>query len=248
MYSLKFAHLVKEKTGAEVYEFYIDIRAPGKAYEEFYDRVREEGTHLIRGKVGEVTDTAVTDEEKGKLIVVAEDSLARQRLRVPVDMVILSTGLESSEASLAAASLVRCSADRDGFIIEKHPKLAPIETAVDGVFLAGCCQGPKDIPDTVAQAQAAASMALQLISKGKVEIEGRTAWTDPDRCSGCRLCNSLCPYQAISFDEAREVSVVNEVLCKGCGTCAAACPSGAARAKHFTDEQVFSEIEGVLGL
>jgi heterodisulfide reductase subunit A len=248
MYSLKFAHLVKEKTGAEVYEFYIDIRSPGKGYEEFYDRVREEGVHLIRGKVGEVTDVATSDEERGKLIVVAEDTLAQQRLRVPVDMVILSPGLSAAEESLAVAKLLKCSTDRDGFLIEKHPKLAPIETANDGVFLAGCCQGPKDIPDTVAQAQAAASMALQLIGKGKVEIEGRTAFIDPDFCSGCRLCNSLCPYQAISFDEQRAISIVNEVLCKGCGTCAAACPSGPARAKHFTDNQVFSEIEGVLGL
>jgi heterodisulfide reductase subunit A len=194
-----------------------------------------------------VTDAALTDEEKGKLIVVAEDSLARQRLRVPVDMVILSPGLESAASSLAAAKVLKVSTDRDGFLIEKHPKLAPVETATDGVFLAGCCQGPKDIPDTVAQAQAAASMALQLIGKGKVEIEGRTAHVDDERCSGCRLCNSLCPYQAISFDEGHGVSVVNDVLCKGCGTCAAACPSGAARAKHFTDMQVFSEIEGVLG-
>jgi heterodisulfide reductase subunit A2 len=247
MYSLKFAHLVKEKTGAEVFEFYIDIRSPGKGYEEFYDRVREEGTHLIRGKVGEVTDAALTDEERGKLFVVVEDTLARQRLRVPVDMVILSPGLEAAEASLAAAKVLKCSTDADGFLIEKHPKLAPVETATDGVFLAGCCQGPKDIPDTVAQAQAAASLTLQLIGKGMVEIEGRTAQVDEEHCSGCRLCNSLCPYQAISFDEGRAVSVVNDVLCKGCGTCAAACPSGAARAKHFTDVQVFSEIEGVLG-
>ncbi|MBN1770728.1 MAG: CoB--CoM heterodisulfide reductase iron-sulfur subunit A family protein [Deltaproteobacteria bacterium] len=246
MYSLKFAHLIQEKTGAEVWEFYIDVRSPGKAYEEFYDRIREEGTHLIRGKVGQVTDVALTDEERGKLIVVAEDTLAQQRLRVPVDMVILSPGLAAAPKSLAVAQLLKCSTDKDGFLIEKHPKLAPIETATDGVFLAGCCQGPKDIPDTVAQAQGAAAMSLQLVGKGKVLIEGRTAWTDAELCSGCRICNPLCPYGAITFDEVKKVSVVNEVLCKGCGTCAAACPSGAAQARHFNDQQIFCEIEGVL--
>jgi heterodisulfide reductase subunit A len=246
MYSLKFAHLVREKTGAEVFEFYIDMRSPGKGYEEFYDRVREEGVHLIRGKVGEITDHALDPEEQGKLVVVAEDTLLQQRLRVPVDMVILSPGLSAAPASVAVAKLLKCSTDKDGFLIEKHPKLAPIETASDGVFLAGCCQGPKDIPDTVAQAQAAASMALQLIGRGKVEIEGRTASVNAEICAGCRLCNPLCPYNAISFDEAKRVSVVNEVLCKGCGTCAAACPSGAAQARHFNDEQIFCEIEGML--
>ncbi|MFH2073020.1 MAG: 4Fe-4S binding protein, partial [Actinomycetota bacterium] len=246
MASLKFAHLVKEKTGAEVYEFYIDVRAPGKGYEEFYDRIREEGVHLIRGKVGEITDRALSDEERGKLVVVAEDTLAGKRLRVPVDMVILSPGLMAAPSSLAVAKLLKCSTDRDGFLIEKHPKLAPIETATDGVFLAGCCQGPKDIPDTVAQAQAAASLSLQLISLGKVEVDGRTAWIDPDLCAGCRLCSTLCPYNAISFDDDKRISVVNEVLCKGCGTCAAACPTGASLARHFTDAQIFTEIEGVL--
>jgi heterodisulfide reductase subunit A len=246
MYSLKFAHLVKEKTGAEVYQFYIDIRSPGKAYEEFYDRIREEGAHLIRGKVGEVTDRAISDDEKGKLVVVAENSLTRQRLRVPVDMVILSTGLAAAPGTLEISKVLKCATDKDGFVIEKHPKLAPVETANDGIYLAGCCQGPKDIPDTVAQGQAAASLALQLMARGKVEVEGRTARTMEEHCVACRICNSLCPYNAISFDEERRKTVVNEVLCKGCGTCAAACPSGAVHARHFKDEQMFCEIEGVL--
>jgi heterodisulfide reductase subunit A len=248
MASLKFSHLVREKTGAEVYEFYIDMRSPGKGYEEFYDRLREEGVHFIRGKVGEVTDKTETQDEEGKLVVVAENSLTQQRLRVPVDMVVLSAGLASAPASYAVAKLLKCATDKDGFLIEKHPKLAPVETATDGVFLAGCCQGPKDIPDTVAQAQAAASLALQLIGKGKVEIEGRTASIDAELCAGCRLCNALCPYNAVGFDEIKKQSSVNEVLCKGCGTCAAACPSGAAQARHFNDEQIFTEIEGVLAL
>jgi heterodisulfide reductase subunit A len=247
MYSLKFAHLVREKTGAEVFEFYIDMRSPGKGYEEFHDRIREEGVHLIRGKVGEVTDIAVTPEEQGKLVVVAEDTLVGSRLRVPVDMVVLSPGLSAHKDS-NIAQILKCAVDKNGFFIEKHPKLAPIDTATDGVFLAGCCQGPKDIPDTVAQSQAAAAKALALASRGVVEVEGRTAFIDPEVCAGCKLCISLCPYKAISFDAVKEVSVVNEVLCKGCGTCAAACPSGAAQARHFKDVHIFNEIEGVLAL
>ncbi len=246
MYSLKFSHLVKEKTDAEVYQFYIDMRSPGKSYEEFYDRIRDEGVHMIRGKVGEITDVALNDEEEGKLIVVAEDTLSKKRLRTPVDMVILSPGLAASESTGIIASLLKCSIDKDGFLIEKHPKLAPIDTASDGVFIAGCCQGPKDIPDTVAQAQAAGAKALQLLVKGEVEIEGAVACIDEDLCSGCKVCIALCPYNAIGFDEEKMISVVNEVLCKGCGTCAAACPSGAAQARHFNDRQIYKEIEGIL--
>jgi heterodisulfide reductase subunit A len=246
MYSLKFAHLIKEKTDAEVYEFYIDIRSPGKAYEEFYNRVREDDVHLIRGKAATVSNIPINGEENGKLMVISENSLTGQRLRVPVDMVILSTGLEKSEGNGTLANKLKLSIDKDGFFIEKHPKLAPIETATDGIFVAGCCQGPKDIPDTVAQAQGAAALALKLISKGKVEVEGTSASIDPDLCAGCKLCISLCPYTAISFDEEKGISVVNEVLCKGCGTCVAACPNGASKALHFLDNQIFSEIEGVL--
>ncbi len=248
MYSLKFAHLVKEKTGAEVYQFYIDMRSPGKGYEEFYDRIREEGVHLIRGKVGEITDIPANDEEQGKLIVVAEDTLIGKRLRVPVDMVVLSPGMSSPVSTRGVSSILKCALDKNGFFIERHPKLAPIDTATDGVYLAGCCQGPKDIPDAVAQAQAAAARALALASKGVVDVEVRTALIDADVCAGCKLCISLCPYTAISFDLEQGISAVNEVLCKGCGTCAAACPSGAARARHFDDVQIFNEIEGVLAL
>ena len=147
---------------------------------------------------------------------------------------------------LGTGKLLKCSTDKDGFFIEKHPKLAPIDTATDGVFLAGCCQGPKDIPDSVAQGQAAAAKAIQLAAKGKVEVEGRTAVIDDQLCAGCKLCVSLCPYSAISFDVEKKISLINEVLCKGCGTCAAACPSGAAHAKHFRDVHIFNEIEGVL--
>ena len=246
MYSLKFSHLVKEKTGAEVFEFYIDIRAAGKSYEEFYDRIREEDVHFIRGKVGSVTNIPLNDEEKGKLVVIAENTLAGKRLRVPVDMVILSTGLECSDGVTDMTRMLKLSIDKDGFFIEKHPKLAPTETATDGIYIAGCCSGPKDIPESVASAQATAAMALKLISKGKVEVEATTSWINEELCAGCKLCIGVCPYNAIEYDEEKGISILNEVLCKGCGTCAATCPNGAAMARHFNDQQILNEIEGVL--
>jgi heterodisulfide reductase subunit A len=134
----------------------------------------------------------------------------------------------------------------DGFLLERHPKLDPVATRTDGIYVVGCCQGPKDIPDTVSQASAAAAKVLALITKGKVELEASTAVIDEDLCSGCRICNLLCPYSAISFDDEKKVSNINEALCKGCGTCVAACPSGAITHRHFTTEEVMAEIEGVL--
>lgn len=138
------------------------------------------------------------------------------------------------------------SCSREGWFLERHPKLAPVSTFTDGIFLAGACQGPKDIPDAVAQAGAAAAEALALIDRGFVELEPNTAYIDEALCSGCKTCITLCPFSAISFDRERGVAVVNEALCKGCGTCVAACPSGAAQQSLFTDEQIYTEIEGVL--
>jgi heterodisulfide reductase subunit A len=247
MYSLKYSHLIKEKIDdAEVYQFYIDMRCFGKGYEEFYERLSEEGVKFVRGKVSEVTDRAVTEEEQGKLVVAAEDSLISAMLRVPVDMVVLSTALEPRSDAEAVARQFNISRSADGFFLERHPKLDPVATATDGTFVVGCAQGPKDIPDTVAQASAAAARALAMISKGTVTIEAATAVIDEELCSGCKICNLLCPYSAISFDEEKEVSQVNEALCKGCGVCVAACPSGAITGKHFTTEQIMAEIEGVL--
>ena len=246
MYSMKFAHLVREKTGAEVYEFYIDIRSPGKMYEEFYNRLQEEGTHFIRGKVAEVTDVPQSPEEEGRLIVVAEDTLAGKQRRVPVDMVILSVGLEAAKGAEEVAHLVGISQDQDGWFIELHPKLAPVSTASDGVFIAGCCQGPKDIPDTVSQASGAAAEALSLIMRGQVEVEAATSYIDPEICVGCQQCKKICMYSAIDYDSARGVCVVNEAVCKGCGLCAATCPNKAVTVKHFNNQEIFSELEGVL--
>ena len=246
MYALKYAHLIKEKTGAEVYDYYIDMRCFGKGYEEFYERLSEEGIIFIRGKVGEITDQATSEEEKGKLVVIAEDTLLGLVTRVPVDMVILCVALEPRPDIEAVARLFNISRSADGFFLEKHPKLDPVATTTDGVFVVGCAQGPKDIPDTVAQAAAAAARVLAMISKGEVEIEAATAVIDERICSGCQLCALVCPYSAISLDEEKKVCRVNEALCKGCGACIGGCPSDAIALSHFTNEQIVAEMEGML--
>jgi heterodisulfide reductase subunit A len=246
MYSMKLAHLLREHSGAEIYNFYIDIRTPGKGYEEFYNKLLEEGVHFIRGRVGEVTDWALTPEEEGKLVIRTEDTLAGVVRRIPVDMVVLSTGLEPQADAQEVRRRFNMSCGGEGFFLERHPKLAPVNTFTDGVFLAGCCQGPRDIPDTVAQAGAAAAEAMALIDKGYIEIEPNTAFIREEDCSGCKSCIPLCPYTAIRFDASNNKAVINEALCKGCGTCVASCPSGSIVQKLFEDEEVFSEIEGVL--
>ena len=245
MYSLKYAHLIREKTGAQVYNFYIDIRAFGKAYEEFYNRVQEEGTVFIRGNVAGVTDKAVNSEEKGKLIVMAEDTLTGKRVRVPVDMVILSVGLNPADGADNVARMLGISQDLDGWFNELHPKLAPVSTATDGVFIAGCCQGPKDIPDTVSQASGAAAEALSLMMKGKVEMEAATSYINPNLCVGCRQCMDICMYGAIDYNVFKNICEINSAICKGCGLCAATCPSKAVNLKHFDNDEIFAEIESL---
>lgn len=246
MYSLKLAHLLKERTGAEVFNFYIDIRTPGKGFEEFYEKLRQEGVHFVRGKVAEVTDWALDPTEEGKLVLRVEDTLAGMVRRIPVDMVVLSTGLEPAADAQEVRRLFNISCSREGFFLERHPKLAPVSTFTDGVFLAGACQSPKDIPDTVAQAGAAAAEALALIDAGEIETEPNTAYVLPDLCSGCRTCIPLCPYGAIAYLKDVKQARVNRVLCKGCGTCVASCPSGSLQQNLFDDEQIFAEIEGIL--
>ncbi len=246
MHSMKFAHLIKEHTDAEIYEFYIDIRSFGKGYEEFYNRILNEGTIFIRGRPAEITDIAESAGEKGKLIVQFEDTLAGLQRRLPVDMAILSCALEPQPDVETTARLFNISRSADGFFLEKHPKLDPVATMTDGIFVAGCCQGPKDIPDTVAQAAAAAAEVLSMISKGKVEIEAATAAIDGRICSGCQICRLVCPYSAISFDDQKMVCQVNEALCKGCGACVGGCPSDAISLKHYTNEQIVAQMEGLL--
>ncbi|MFO7980582.1 MAG: 4Fe-4S binding protein [Candidatus Aminicenantes bacterium] len=245
MYLLKFAHLIKEKTDATIYEFYIDIRSFGKGYEEFYHRLLEEGVKFVRGNVSEITDMAITEKEEGKLILRVEDTLIGTMRRIPVDMVILGTGLEPGLSQGDIARIFNITTSQDGFFLERHPKLAPVSTASDGVFLAGTSQGPKDIPDTVAQAGAAASEALALADKGKFILEPVTAEIDKELCSGCQICVNLCPFTAISYNEEEGISEINDALCKGCGTCVSACPSGASQQRHFKDNQILAEIEGI---
>jgi heterodisulfide reductase subunit A len=246
MYALKFAHLIKDRTDAEVFEFYIDMRAFGKGYEEFYSRILEEGVNVIRGRVAEVVGQGYSRNGDGPLLIRCEDTLTQKYREIPVDMVVLCNALEPQKDSEDVRRHFTMSCSPGGFFLEKHPKLDPTATATDGVYIAGCCQGPKDIPDTVAQASSAAARILANISKGEIEVEPIQAVIDPDRCAGCRVCNDLCPYGAISYDADTNVSEVNDALCKGCGTCVASCPSAAATAKHFSDEQIFAEIEGIL--
>jgi heterodisulfide reductase subunit A2 len=246
MQGLKFAHLVKERTGATVYNFYIDMRTAYKAYDEFYQRVLEEGTLFVRGKVAEVTNAARLKGEEGKLIIQAEDTLAGKQRRIPVDMVILSAGLEPRHDAKEVAKLFGLSCSSDGWLIEKHPKLDPVATMTEGIFIAGCNQGPKDIPTSVAQGAAAAARVLGRIQQGEIELEPVRASIDENACSGCRICNDLCPFNAILFHEDRMVSEVNPALCQGCGTCVAACPAGAITGTVFSNEQVLAQIEGLL--
>ena len=246
MQSLKFAHLVKERTGATVYNFYIDMRTPAKAYDEFYQRVMEEGTLFVRGKVAEVTDAARLPGEEGKLIVQVEDTLAGRQRRIPVDMVVLSAALQPRHDSGEVAKRFGISCSHDGWFIEKHPKLDPVTTMTDGVLIAGCATGPKDIPATVAQGAAAAARVLGYIQRGEIEMEPIRAQVIEERCSGCRICNDLCPFNAIDFVEARGVTEINGALCQGCGTCVAACPAGAIEGTGFSNDQIMAQIDGLL--
>jgi heterodisulfide reductase subunit A2 len=246
MQSLKFAHLVHEKTGATVYNFYIDIRTPAKGYDEFYQRLIEEGTLFVRGKVAEVTDAARNPGEEGKLIVQVEDTLAGKQRRIPLDMVILSSGLEPRADSKAVAKIFGISCSADGWYIERHPKLDPVATMTEGVYIAGCVQGPKDIPASVAQGAAAAARVMGKIQQKEIALEPVRATINEARCSGCRICNNLCPFNAILFHEDKMVSEVNPALCQGCGTCIAACPAGAITGTGFSNEQILSQIEGLL--
>jgi heterodisulfide reductase subunit A len=246
MAALKFGHLVMEKTDAEVHSFYIDIRTNQKGYEEFYQRLLEEGMHFVRGKVAEVTDAARLPTEQGKLIVQVEDTLVGRQRRIPVDMVILMGALEPQSDAREFGVKCGISCSTAGFFTERHPKLDPVATMTDGIFVAGACQGPKDIPASVAQGAAAAARVLSMISKGKVMVEPVVARIDEQACSGCRICNNLCPFNAIQYDASRGVSHVLTALCKGCGTCVAACPAQVISGAHFSNQQILAEIEGAL--
>ncbi|MHA2245833.1 MAG: 4Fe-4S binding protein [Candidatus Hodarchaeales archaeon] len=240
MYSLKYAHLIKERVDATIFQFYIDIRAFGKGYEEFYDRLQKEGVVFIRGKPGKI----MRDGEK--LIVQVEDSLSQKVLHVPVDTVILSSALSARHDAKQVATMFGIGCGAEDFFRELHPKLAPVDTQVDGIFLAGTCQGPKDIPDSVAQGAAAAAGALRLISRGYVAIEPTIASIDEDACSNCKMCISICPYDAIAEDTEKKVAVLTASKCKGCGLCPSICPSGAIHHAFYSDEAILAEIKGII--
>ena len=243
MYSLKFAHLFKEKTSADVYQFYIDMRAAGKGYEEFYNRIIEEDVKFIRGKGARVASSV---DEPGRLVVEAEDTITGKFIKLPVDMVVLSPAMIPRSDARDIARLFNLSTDKQGFFMERHPKLAPLSTMSEGIFIAGVCQSPKDIPDTVAQANGAAAEALTIVVKDKMELEATTAMVNPASCCACQNCVRVCPYGAPFFNEQKGVSEINEALCKGCGLCASVCPTGAIIARHFTNDQVLAEMEGLM--
>ncbi|HEY44187.1 MAG TPA: CoB--CoM heterodisulfide reductase iron-sulfur subunit A family protein [Anaerolineae bacterium] len=246
MSALKFGHLVMEKTDAEVTSCYIDIRTTQKGYEEFYNRLLEEGMNFIRGKVAEVTDAARLPGEEDKLIVQVEDTLLGIQRRIPVDMVILMAALEPRADAKDVGLQFGISCSMEGWFTERHPKLDPVATMTDGIFIAGAAQGPKDIPATISQGAAAAARVQGMISVGEVSIEPVVATIHEENCSGCRICNTLCPFNAIEYLEDKEVSYINAALCKGCGTCVAACPAQAITGAHYSNEQIFAEIEGLL--
>ncbi|MCB0200602.1 MAG: CoB--CoM heterodisulfide reductase iron-sulfur subunit A family protein [Anaerolineae bacterium] len=246
MQSLKFAHLVKERTGAEVYNFYIDMRTPFKDYDEFYQKVLAEGVHFVRGRVAEVTDAARNPGEEGKIIIQVEDTFIGKQRRIPVDMMILSAALEPRHDSNEVAYTFGIACSANGWFIEKHPKLDPVATMTEGVFIAGCAQGPKDIPATVAQGAAAAARVLGRINQGQLALEPVRASVIEEMCSGCRICNNVCPFNAIIFHDDRMVTEINPALCQGCGTCVAACPSGAITGTQFSNEQVLAQLDGLL--
>jgi len=246
MQSLKFSHLVKERTGADVYEFYIDMRTAAKSYDEFYQRVLEEGTLFVRGKVAEVSDAAREPHEIGKLIIQVEDTLIGKQRRIPVDMVVLSIGMEPRYDAKEIGKLFGISCSSDGWFMERHPKLDPISTMTEGIYIAGSATGPKDIPASVSQGAAAAARVLDKILQKEVELEPIRASVDETICSGCRLCNNLCPFNVIFFIEDLSITRVNPALCQGCGTCVAACPAGAISGTGFSNQQIFAQIDGLL--
>jgi heterodisulfide reductase subunit A len=244
MYSLKLAHLIEEKTHAEVFNFYMDMRSFGKDYEEFYKRVQREGVIFVRGRGAQVSP------DGDQLIVRAEDTDLGRLVNLPVDMVVLATAVVPSQGAEKLAHTLHVTRDANGFFLEAHPKLRPVDSNTDGIFLAGACQAPRDIPDTVTHAGAAASQALGLLSQDFVEVVPTVAEVRTLHCVGCGLCVEVCPYGAPSLVESRGrmVAEINEALCKGCGLCVAGCRGKAISLRGFTDTQILIQMEALLQL
>jgi heterodisulfide reductase subunit A len=251
MYTAKHAMLLKEKyPDTEAYVFYIDVRAPGKNFDEFYRRAAEDyGVHYIKGMVGKVA------ESNGKLRVQASDLLADRQLVIEADLVVLAAAIEPDPTARSLGTMLTASMDTNDFFTEAHPKLRPVESPTAGIFLSGVCQGPKDIPDTVAQAGAAASKVIGLLSKEKLVGNPCVAGCNELLCNGCSACERVCPYGAITYEEktvidhghkeVRLVASVNEAICQGCGACTVTCPSGAMDLKGFTNLQIMAEVDAI---
>ncbi len=241
MYTAKQATVLKEQLpDARVTVFYMDVRTFTKGGEEFYDRARARGVRYRRGNPSEIYRRGDT------LVVRAEDTLLRRTVEVEADLVVLAVGLEPGRAGDDVAHLLKLARSGDRFLAEAHPKLRPVDTTSDGVFLAGTCQGPKDIPDTVAHAKAAASAALIPLSQGQARVEAIVSSVDAEICSGCGLCEPACAYGALRMHPWRPVMTINEVLCKGCGACSVACPSKAITLGHFTQKQTLAMLDAML--
>lgn len=240
MVTAKQAHLIHDRfPQAQVTVFYMDVRAFGKGFEEFYDLVRSEGIIYRRGNPSEII------RRNGRVVVRAEDTLLNKLVEVEADQVVLAVGMLPHPEAKRIAQLLKLSRSEDNFFMEAHPKLRPVETATAGVFLAGCCQGPKDIAESLTHARAAASSALILLINGQVQVEAATATIDRDLCAGCGQCAAVCPYGALTLHLVHNIMTVNPVLCRGCGSCAAACPSGTINVHHFTFDQFMAQIEAL---
>ena len=252
MYTAKHAMLTRDKyPDTDVYVFYIDVRTPGKNFDEFYRRAVEEyGVHYIKGMVGKVVP------EGKKLMVQASDLLANKQLHIAADMVVLAAAIEPDKSARPLATMLTASMDTNDFFTEAHPKLRPVESPTAGIFLSGACQGPKDIPETVAQAGAAASKVIGLLAKDKLVGNPCIAHSDEMMCNGCSTCERVCPYGAITYidkefrmpdrtTKVRRVASVNEAVCQGCGACTVACPSGAMDLRGFMNKQIMAEVDAI---
>ena len=252
MYTAKHAMLTRDKyPDTDVYVFYIDVRTPGKQFDEFYRRAVEEyGVHYIKGMVGKVSP------EGDKLIVQGSDLIANKQIKIDADLVVLAAAIEPDKSARPLATMLTASMDTNDFFTEAHPKLRPVESPTAGVFLSGCCQGPKDIPETVSQAGAAAAKVIGLLAKDKLTGNPCVAHSDEMMCNGCSSCERVCPYGAISYVDKefrgpnrttliRRVAQVNEAICQGCGACTVACPSGAMDLKGFASKQIMAEVDAI---
>ena len=241
MYTAKQAHLVQQKLpAANVTVLYMDVRAHGKGFEEYYDLVRETGVNYRRGNPAEI------NRRGDRVVVRAEDTFLGDFVELEADLVVLATGMVPRPETGEVARLLKLSQSADGFLLEAHPKLRPVDTASDGIFLAGCVQAPKDITDTIAQAKAAAASAIIPFARGVVTVESATCTVDEELCAGCGMCEEICPYGALKLDTRRGVMRANVVLCKGCGACAATCPSNAITLMHFTPRQVMAQMDALM--